>query len=82
MDHAELNSEVCNDGIDFANSFGQFLTFRRDVRRLAATVLYELSQKFSLDLDPSQAVNKNGFLGLHLRTSADAVKVKYPFQEW
>jgi hypothetical protein len=42
------------------------------VRRLAATVLYELSQEFDLHLDPTQAVHNNVFMGIHLRTSTDA----------
>ncbi|CZR50258.1 uncharacterized protein PAC_00130 [Phialocephala subalpina] len=58
----------------FISSFGRILRFREDVRRLAATVLYALSQKHSLDLSfPSKGGIQGGkFLGAHLRTGPDA----------
>ena len=50
---------------------------RDDTYRLAAATLYELSRRYSLSLEPAQNFNTNGFLGIHLRTSADAVNVSF-----
>ena len=71
-----VSSDICSDGEEFANSFGQILTARTDAYRLAAAVLYELSRRFLLTgFDAKASINPNAFLGIHLRTSSDAVKV-------
>jgi hypothetical protein len=70
-----LFSEICNDGVDFANAFGQILSLRKDTHRLAAAVLYELSSRYSLSMDPQEPFTADSFLGIHLRTATDAVKV-------
>jgi hypothetical protein len=67
---------VCNDEEDFVDTFGQILTMRNETQELAASILYQLSQRFSLNLIPSKVHNDNGFLGIHLRTSTDAVGVR------
>ena len=51
------------------------MTLRKDTHRLAGAVLYELSKRFNLNVDPKIGINPNAFLGIHLRTSSDAVKV-------
>lgn len=56
--------------------FGQLLPFRADVRLLAAAILYEMSERFSLNLYPAEAINPGAFMGIHLRTSMDAIKVR------
>lgn len=61
---------VYYDGGDFARSFGRVIQFREDTRRLAATVLYELSRKFELDLEPTEFMTGGMFFGAHLRVSA------------
>lgn len=62
------------DSPHFVAHFGRILRFRPDVRQLAATVLFALSQKHALALDPTNpGFQSNTFLGAHLRTSADAV---------
>ncbi len=70
-----FSSDICNDGVEFADSFGQVLPLRNDSHRLAAAVLYELSKRFQLDFDPKKGINPDAFVGIHLRTSSDAVKV-------
>jgi hypothetical protein len=71
-------SQVCNDGSDFGNSFGQIVSLRQDAHHLAAAVIYELSAQYSLILNASIGINTDGFLGIHLRTATDAVKVMPP----
>lgn len=51
--------------------FGRLLIFRADVRRTAAAVLYALSKKHSLSLDPGR-ISEGKFYGAHLRTGNDA----------
>lgn len=61
------------DDPNFVASFGKILRFREDSRRLASTVLYALSSKYELNLDPSsKGVSVGKFYGAHLRTAADA----------
>lgn len=68
-------SDICNDDTPFADSFGQILAFRNDAQRLASAALYELSTRFNLNIDPSSRIAKNAYLGVHLRTAADAMRV-------
>jgi len=65
------------DDADFVKSFGRVIQFREDTRRLAATVLWELSRKFELDLEPNEFMDGGMFFGAHLRTASDAAKAKW-----
>jgi len=53
------------------SNFGRILRFRPDVRRVAAAVLYALSKKHDLKLDPGR-ISEGKFYGAHLRTGNDA----------
>jgi hypothetical protein len=53
------------------SNFGRLLIQRPDVRRIAAAVLYALSKKHSLNLDPGK-ITPGKFYGAHLRTGNDA----------
>ena len=75
------SGEICSDDTTFADSFGQILTFRKDTQRLAAAVLYELKTRFKLNIDPHTGITKDAYLGVHLRTSADAVHVSTDLPE-
>lgn len=54
--------------------FGKLLRFREDTRRLAATVLYALSQKHELGLfeGNNKSIFPRKYYGAHLRTGPDA----------
>ncbi|KAF8851043.1 hypothetical protein BDZ45DRAFT_661063 [Acephala macrosclerotiorum] len=67
------------DSPEFIASFGKLLKFREDLRRLAATVLYALSDTYGLHLTsrPFQ-IQQGRFLGAHLRTESDAQEVEWP----
>jgi hypothetical protein len=56
----------------FVQNFGRILRFRPDATRLAAAVLFEFSQKFSLNLGPDKGIASKASMGAHLRTEADA----------
>lgn len=75
IDSPLFNWPVDFDGADFARNFGKVVQFREDVRRLAATVLFELSQNFNLGLEATNMAS--GFFGAHLRTAEDATKAKW-----
>ncbi|KAH8602693.1 hypothetical protein B0O99DRAFT_531841 [Bisporella sp. PMI_857] len=65
---------VCRDGVDFADNFANLLPLREDVYRLAATVLYELSARYRLSINPytpTSAPFAQTFMGIHLRTASD-----------
>ena len=62
----------------FRNVFGRILPFRRDARDLAAEALYELSQRYSLNLDPADPFFQRAFFGAHLRTAMDALVANWP----
>lgn len=38
-------------------------------------MLYELNSRFNLNIDPQTAIANDAYLGVHLRTSTDAVGV-------
>ena len=69
------NRAVMDDGEDLYYNIGRILQFRPDARRLAALCMGEMSRRFSLHLDPKQNLYTAAYLGAHLRTSSDAVKV-------
>lgn len=67
------------DSNEFVAHFGRILRIREDARRLAAAILWSLSEKYGMDLDYSQhQLPEDKFMGVHLRTAADATKVGWP----
>lgn len=68
-------SDVCDDGEEFADAFGQILLVRQEAYHLAGVVLYELFKRFKLNLNPAKVINPNTYMGVHLRSSIDAIKV-------
>lgn len=69
--------EVCQDGVGFANSFGQIIQMSAVAYHLASIVLFELSKRFQLDFNPDVMISPNGFVGVHLRTSKDATEFRW-----
>lgn len=65
----------------FQKAFGRILQYRKDARELAAETLYELSQEFSVNLDPAQGLFQHAFYGAHLRTAKDAKDAHWPGYE-
>ncbi|KAI9746383.1 MAG: hypothetical protein M1818_000096 [Claussenomyces sp. TS43310] len=69
---------VCHDSVAFVNSFGQLLPFRQDVEHLAAKTLWALRTRYNLPIEPAQPISTGAYLGVHLRTDADAVRMGWP----
>ncbi|EHA53769.1 hypothetical protein MCOR27_005517 [Pyricularia oryzae] len=82
---------VDHDSPEFVKSFGQLLRTRHDVRQSAGSVLYSLKTRFNLDLDPRKppkgqtgeevarkVAEGRSFLGVRIRTDADAKSMKWP----
>lgn len=67
-----LQFPLSYDTSSFVQNFGRILRPRADAARLAATALFELSRKFSLNLSPSEGITPRAFMGAHLRTEEDA----------
>ncbi|KAG0650723.1 hypothetical protein D0Z07_2317 [Hyphodiscus hymeniophilus] len=62
----------------FVATFGRILRFNEDLRRLAATVVYAMSAKYQLGINPSLPGIQDGrFYGAHLRSAIDAVKASW-----
>ena len=74
LGRAYLEYPIHSDSPLFASNFGKILRFREDVRHLAATTLYSLSQTFDLAMNAERGIQENAYFGAHLRTEADAVK--------
>ncbi|KAH7355238.1 hypothetical protein BKA65DRAFT_394876 [Rhexocercosporidium sp. MPI-PUGE-AT-0058] len=79
---AYLEYPVHKDTLAFASEFGKILSFRSDARALAARVLLQMQQQFSLPIDPGKAINDNAFFGAHLRLEKDAVEAWSPEEGW
>ncbi|POS85822.1 hypothetical protein EPUL_004984 [Erysiphe pulchra] len=62
---------IYRDGPEFANTFGDLLRIRSDIRQLAAATIRELS--ISMGLKPNPYAIEASFLGAHLRTESDAL---------
>ncbi|KAB5578091.1 hypothetical protein GE09DRAFT_540204 [Coniochaeta sp. 2T2.1] len=81
LEQSFLEYPVLADGKPFANEFGKILSFRNDIRELAAQVLSDLKQRFALPIDPRKAINPGAFYGCHLRLEKDAIDAWQP-DEW
>lgn len=65
---------VMDDGMELYYTIGRVLDFRPDARRLAALCMAEISNRFKLEIDPSENIFANSWMGAHLRLDSDAVK--------
>ncbi|KAL3417477.1 hypothetical protein PVAG01_10487 [Phlyctema vagabunda] len=74
--------DICLDGVDFVDNFGLLLPQRTQASRVGAAVIFELSEQHDLRLDPDFPISLNSYTGIHLRTAADAVKVKWVSYEY
>jgi hypothetical protein len=72
MAHTVFRWPTEADGLDFASHFGRILRVRPDIRRVAASGLFNLQKRFGLRLDPRNGIRQDSFVGVHLRTEADA----------
>lgn len=59
------------DSVSTVQALGQTIRFASEPRRLAAHVLFRLSQLYKLKIDPTKGVTPNAFVGVHLRTESD-----------
>lgn len=67
------------DSNEFVAHFGRILRVSQDAKHLAGAILWSLSEKYGMDLDYSQSeLPENKFMGVHLRTAADAIKAGWP----
>lgn len=69
-----LEFPLSYDDRHFVPQFGRLIRFREDTRRIAAAVLYALSQKHNLELEytSDNPILPQQFYGAHLRTGIDA----------
>lgn len=81
LEQSFLEYPVHDDGAAFVHEFGKILSFREDARALAAKVLWELTRRFGLAVDPTQAITPGAYYGAHLRLEADALWA-WPPAEW
>lgn len=70
-DGVQFSWPTAHDGPDFKRDWGLAARFPRDVRALAARVLYRLYQATGCRQDPA-TVARGCFLGVHIRTEDDA----------
>lgn len=73
-----LEFPLSYDTTFFVRNFGRIFRFREDVRRLAATLLFEISDKYSPNQRPASKIALHAFFGAHLRTASDAMKAGWP----
>ena len=64
-DTRSIPSEIRRD-------FGGLLRLQPNVRRLAASIVYNLSHRFLIPIDPGRLYYPHAFYGAHLRTEQDA----------
>jgi hypothetical protein len=76
-----LRFPMSYDPPEFIATFGRILQSRIDVRTMAATVLFALSNRYSLVIKPQPGIEEGKFYGMHLRTAADAIAVGWPSYE-
>lgn len=69
---------ISYDPLPLPQSFGRILPFRDDVRRLASSILYGLSARYSLNHDFDGGIGRQAFFECHLRTAVNAQKAGWP----
>jgi len=62
---------IYRDGPEFATTFGDLLRIRKDIKELAASALSEMSS--FVGIEPNTSRFDAPYLGVHLRTEADAL---------
>jgi hypothetical protein len=75
LDHAFLLWPILSDPPALVRTFGRVLRSPPRMRRLAARVLYALSTRHELRLNPKVGLTTSSYFGVHLRTAADAAAV-------
>ncbi|KAF7927974.1 hypothetical protein BELL_0715g00020 [Botrytis elliptica] len=60
------------DNPDFVSQFGRLIRPNQEIRTLASTVLYALSQKYNIRFNASEGIQDKMYYGAHLRTGEDA----------
>lgn len=70
---------IYRDGPEFANTFGDILRVRKDIRELAAATLREMSTFTGAQQDSNRFQGE--FIGVHLRTEKDALGFWPTYQE-
>lgn len=68
----QFNWPNAYDGDEFHNDFGHLVRLRQDVRDFSARMLYRMYRRLGCRQRPD-APAENCFLGVHIRTEADAV---------
>jgi hypothetical protein len=85
--HVDIGSNILlwpmfYDGEAFMNTFGRIFRFPIPVRRLAATILYNLHSKHLPSFEPIGGIQAHGYHGAHLRTAKDAVDAGWtPYEQ-
>ncbi|KAL3426641.1 hypothetical protein PVAG01_00150 [Phlyctema vagabunda] len=62
-----LQFPLSYDKAEFVANLGRVFRFRHDVRRLAATVLYALNEKYKLNIDPEAGIEAEKYYGGHVQ---------------
>lgn len=75
LDHAFLLWPILSDPPALVRTFGRVLRSPPRMRRLATRVLYALSTKYDLPVNPKVGLATSSYFGVHLRTAADAAAV-------
>lgn len=66
------------DEESLVTNFGKLIRPRRDVRRLAAVVLYAMQEKYELDMDLDERIQDDLFYGAHMRSAKNAADIGWP----
>ncbi|KAF4627887.1 hypothetical protein G7Y89_g10270 [Cudoniella acicularis] len=73
-----LQFPLSYDDPHFVANFGKILRFREDVRRLAATVQFAMSQKYEMGIEAGEeGIFPGRYYGAHLRTAPDAKAARW-----
>ncbi|KAH8811173.1 hypothetical protein F5884DRAFT_876335 [Xylogone sp. PMI_703] len=72
---------ICDDPAEFATNFGSLLTFPTSAYQLAFSAIHRLHTQYRISIHPPSPFPRADFLGLHLRTSEDAVKAGWSSYE-
>jgi hypothetical protein len=73
--------KICDDPAGFATNFGSLLTFPASIYYLAFSVLHTLNERYNLSISPFALSSPTPYMGVHLRTSEDAIKAGWSSYE-
>lgn len=68
---SEMGFPVYSDKPEARHDLSQLLRFRRDARLLAGSALFQLVEKYGVNIDPHFATEEDGFAGIHMRLELD-----------